>query len=94
MSGGYNPKVSMPRLSNNIPQMKSGDLQTPFFFGGAQAPIALGLPAGSFSGSGFSKGTPSKTRKGDLDFTTKRGDVVYHTGDKFVRKTRMPFMKK
>jgi hypothetical protein len=85
MSGGYNPKVSMPRLSNNIPQMKSGDLQTPFFFGGAQAPIALGLPAGSFSGSGFSKSVSTKTNK---------GDVVYHTGDKFVRKTRMPFMKK
>lgn len=53
MSGGYNPKVSNPRLSNNIPQMRSEEFQTPFFFGGSQTPIALGLPAGSFSGSGM-----------------------------------------
>ena len=85
MSGGYNPKVSHPNLSNNITQMRSNDRQTPFFFGGAQTPISLGLPAGSFSGSGFSKGFQSKTL---------RGDIVYHTGDKFVRKTIMPFMKK
>ena len=70
MSGGYNPKVSNPWLSNNIPQMKSDELQKPFFFGGAQTPIALSLPVGSFSGSGFSRGTPSLTRKG----ATKKGD--------------------
>lgn len=93
MSGGYNPKVSHPWLSNNIPQMRSNDRQVPFFFGGAQTPIALGLPVGSFSGSGFSKGSPSLTRPGLLDFTTKRGDIVYHQGGKFVRKTHKPFMK-
>lgn len=93
MSGGYNPKVSHPWLSNNIPQMRSNDLQKPFYFGGAQAPISLGLPPNSFSGSGFSKGTPSATRPGLIDFTTKRGDIVYHQGGKYVRKTHKPFNK-
>jgi hypothetical protein len=39
----YQPKVANPNLSNNIPQMRSGELQTPFFFGGAQAPTDLFL---------------------------------------------------
>jgi hypothetical protein len=94
MSGGYNPKVSNPWLSNSIPQMKSNELQKPFFFGGAQTPIALSLPVGSFSGSGFSRGTPSLTRPMDLDFTTKKGDKVYHKAGKDVKKIHMPFMKK
>jgi hypothetical protein len=92
MSGGYNPKVSNPYMSNNITQMKSNDRQVPFFFGGAQTPIALSLPAGSFSGSGFSKGFKSKTHTGDLDFTTKKGDIVYHQNGKYIRKNKLPFM--
>lgn len=94
MSGGYNPKVSNPRLSNNITQMRSNDRQVPFFFGGSQTPIALSLPIGSFSGSGFSKGSASLTRPNDMDFTTKKGDKVYHRDGKEIRKLRMPFMKK
>jgi hypothetical protein len=50
MSGGYNPKVSMPNLQNNAPPLRSGGFQKPFFFGGAQTPTALGLR--SISGSG------------------------------------------
>jgi len=42
MSGGYNPKVSNPYLSNNIPQMRSTDFQPQFFFGGSQVPSSLG----------------------------------------------------
>ena len=53
MNSGFYPKVENPTLTNNIPQMKSGASQTPFFFGGSQTPIDLGLPAGSFSGSGM-----------------------------------------
>ena len=51
MSGGYNPKVSMPNLQNNAPPLRSGGFQKPFFFGGAQTPTALGLR--SISGSGL-----------------------------------------
>ena len=53
MNSGFYPKVENPSLTNNIPQMKSGASQTPFFFGGSQTPVDLGLPAGSFSGSGM-----------------------------------------
>jgi hypothetical protein len=56
MSGGYNPKVSNPNMSNSIPQMRSFMNQTPFFFGGAQTPTSLGLREGSFNGSGLGLG--------------------------------------
>ena len=39
----YQPKVSNPHLSNNIPQMRSGASQPTFYFGGAQAPTDLFL---------------------------------------------------
>tara|TARA_R110002153_G_scaffold63639_1_gene170668 strand:+ start:962 stop:1135 length:174 start_codon:yes stop_codon:yes gene_type:complete len=37
------------------------------------------------------KGTPSKTRKGDLDFTTKKGDKDFHRGGKDIKLKRRPF---
>lgn len=45
MSGFYNNwlKVQNPNLPNDIPQMKSGGFQEPFFFGGSQVPTALKL---------------------------------------------------
>lgn len=84
MSGGYSPKTTMPWLSNNIPQMRSEGFQKPFYFGGAQEPISLGLPPNSFSGSGFSKSVPSM--KGIKE------RIVY-TG-KTKRRAILPTMKK
>jgi hypothetical protein len=45
MSGFYNVhiKVLNPNMSNDIPQMRSGGFQPPFFFGGSQIPTTLGL---------------------------------------------------
>ena len=40
------------------------------------------------------KGTKSKTRKGDMNFTTKRGDKDYHRGGKDIKQKRAPFKKK
>lgn len=40
------------------------------------------------------KGSKSKTRPGDMDYTTKRGDKDFHQGGKDVKKTRKPFQKK
>ncbi len=37
------------------------------------------------------KGAKSKTRKGDMDFTTKRGDKVFHRGGKDIPMKRQPF---
>lgn len=56
MSGGYNPKVEFPHMSNNIPQMRSGEFQKPFFFGGAQAPTALGIRTTSAATTPTGKG--------------------------------------
>lgn len=92
MSGGYNPKVSHPFMSNNVAPMRSNDFQVPFYFGGSQIPNDLDLKEGTFSGSGvFMKGMPSKTRQGEEDFTTKKGDVVYHTSGHYMRKPVMPY---
>ena len=82
MSGFYNywPKVNHPDTVYH--QMESGGFQAPFFFGGSQVPVNL-------SGSGFKK---SKTHKGDFDFTTKKGDKVFHQEGHYVRANKMPFM--
>ena len=42
-SYAYNPKVSNPHMSNDIPQMRSDGNQSPFYFGGSQIPIDLGF---------------------------------------------------
>ena len=34
---------------------------------------------------------PSVTRPGDLDYTTKKGDMVYHQQRHFKRKTYKPY---
>ena len=39
----YNPKVQHPHLSNNIPQMRSGEFQPRFIAGGNQTAYYLGL---------------------------------------------------
>jgi acetylglutamate synthase len=39
------------------------------------------------------KGAPSKTHKGKLDFTTKKGDKVFHQKGKYVHKSRTPYTK-
>jgi len=108
MSYNYNfhPKVNNPHLSNNIPQLRSGGFQAPFFFGGSQVPTALGI-----AGRGFHKGSPSKTHigdmdftakkgtksrthKGDMNFTTKKGDKVFHQDGHYVSvPSLLPFQK-
>ncbi len=43
----------------------------------------------SFFGSFF--GTPSKTHVGRKNYTTKKGDMVYHQKGHYVRKTHKPY---
>jgi hypothetical protein len=40
------------------------------------------------------KGTRSKTHRGRKNYTTKRGDKVFHRKGKYVRSTRKPYMKR
>ena len=47
----FNPKVSHPNLSVNIPQMRSSSSQVPFFFGGSQVPNDLGIAQSMRGGS-------------------------------------------
>ena len=95
---GFNPDVANPRV-----RRQTASQQIPFFFGGSQIPFNLGMPKGSFSGTGFVGAflgkdgkvhTPSKTHRGDFDFTTKRGDKVYHRGGKHIKMFGRPFVKK
>jgi hypothetical protein len=39
----------------------------------------------------YSFGTPSKTHPGDMDFTTKKGNKVFHQKHHYVRKSRKPY---
>lgn len=39
----FNPKVLNPNLTNNIPQMRSGEFQPRFIAGGNQTAYYLGL---------------------------------------------------
>ena len=56
MSGTYNyqPKVNKPTMPNNIPQMEDEVLQKPFFFGGSQIPVNLGINE-DISGKGINR---------------------------------------
>ena len=36
-------------------------------------------------------GSPSKTHPGDKDFTTKKGDMVYHRKGHYLKKTHRPY---
>jgi hypothetical protein len=76
--------------------MKSGGFQLPFYFGGSNIATDLFLTKTSYrgsSGSGFSKDSVSKTHPNDLDFTTKKGDEVYHRKNHNIKiPFRLPFM--
>ena len=92
MNSGFYPQVVNPKFRRV--QTESNALQKPFYFGGSQVPSDLGLPNQSFSGAGFHKDSPSKTHKGDLDFTTKLGNKVYHQKGHFVVKPyNKPYVK-
>lgn len=56
MSGFYQNwiKVQNPNLPNDIPPMESGGYQTPFYFGGSQVPVNLGID-NSIEGGGLHK---------------------------------------
>jgi len=95
MSGGYNPIVNNP--FSNRQQVKSKAFQVPFFFGASAVPHDLGLPKSMYNGSkgeGIHKGSPSMTRKGDYDYTTKQGSKVFHRrGHNIKMPNVLPFMK-
>lgn len=42
----------------------------------------------------YGKGSKSKTRHGDMDFTTKRGNKDFHRRHHDVKKSRRPFRKR
>ena len=79
---GFFPKVVAP--SKFRVQTESGGFQKPFFFGGAQTPINLGLSPNSFSGSGMYGG---RIRGGKV-----RSERVFHKGTPSINKpVRLPF---
>lgn len=94
MNSGFYPSVVNHKLKV---QTQSGGFQTPFFFGGSQVPVDLNLPKNMYSGAkgaGFKKDSVSKTHINDLDFTTKKGDKVYHQkGHYVVKPYKIPYVK-
>ena len=43
---------------------------------------------------GGKKGDKSKTHKGDKDYTTKKGDKVYHQGGHMVKLKGRPYQRR
>ncbi len=41
--------------------------------------------------TGEKKGDKSKTHKGDMDYTTKKGNSDYHRGGKDVKLSKRPY---
>lgn len=74
MSGFYNNwvKVQNPTMSNEIPQMESNGFQAPFYFGGSQVPVNLGLTNTNqnIKGGGMSKVNFKPVFQGKLNQTT------------------------
>lgn len=51
----------------------------------------FGLNISGNAKRGSKKGDKSKTRKGDKDYTTKRGDKDFHEGGKDIKKGKRPY---
>jgi len=62
--------------------------------GGTIATHFLIVPTRTGAVGRHTKGTPSLTHPRDLDYTTKRGDKVFHQRGHYVRKKKKPFGKK
>ena len=52
MSGFYNNWIKIQNQESNLMQMQSEAYQPPFYFGGSQVPLALGMNK-NISGSGM-----------------------------------------
>ena len=71
------------------------------YFGAPAVGSVLGNELGNAVSSGYdkivggkvksTKGSKSKTHVGDLDYTTKLGDTVYHIGGHDVKKSKKPY---
>jgi len=61
MDSGFNPAVLYPHSAYNRIQRQSEGFKKPFYFGGSNIPINLGLSHQQFSGSGFIPSSNTKT---------------------------------
>ena len=57
----------------------------------ASIDILTAQPQGWYGGKKYRKGSRSKTHKGRLNFTTKKGSKVYHRKGHYIRKSRKPY---
>jgi hypothetical protein len=67
----FHPKVSNPNLI--LPQMTSEVYQKPFYFGGSQVPVNLGLSKNVYSGAGFRGDAPPKHKIDGKYHTLRQG---------------------
>lgn len=63
----FNPKATNPHLSNNIPQMRSGEFQPRFIAGGNQTAYYLGL-----RGNNITAENPSTTHYSTFEKIIKK----------------------
>jgi hypothetical protein len=77
--GGFKPNSSLTNIAANA---------GPFNVPTSNPQVWLGGKSRKYK-----KGSRSKTHKGRLDFTTKRGDKVFHIKGHYVKKNRKPYLK-
>jgi hypothetical protein len=75
--GGYKPNSCLTNIASHA---------APYNVPTAQPQVWLGGKSRKYR-----KGSRSKTHKGRLDFTTKKGDKVFHRKGHYVKKCKKPF---
>jgi uncharacterized C2H2 Zn-finger protein len=91
--GTPKPNNSLTNLAATAAPIKDIKSAQPQVYVGGFNRLRLGKRSRQAMFAGYKKGSKSKTRKGDMDFTTKRGDKVFHRKKHYVRKSRKPFRK-
>lgn len=87
--GTVNPNVSLTNLASSAYPIEGiNSAQPQVYVGGLNRSRSRQAMF-----AGYKKGSKSKSRKGDKDFTTKRGDKVFHIKKHDVKKSRKPFSK-
>jgi hypothetical protein len=76
MSGFYNNWVKIQNQDSNLMQMQSEAYQPPFYFGGSQVPLALGINKNISGGSMKRYSEPLITSKNQITGGIKKSRML------------------
>ncbi len=91
---GGNKKNKKNKMNKKGGSYKDNISSTNLAAHAAPIDIPTAQPQGLYGGKKYRKGSRSKTHKGRLNFTTKKGSKVYHRKGHYIRKSRKPYTHK